>query len=93
MPSSLHPFNLPLPLELAVNILFDVVVEPADEDVFVAEALHDVVRLVSFFEQDDLRVLLEGDFLRKTDLTRITTTLIICQIKPKMMCYLFSKMN
>ena len=55
--------------------------------------MHDIIWFVWFFEQDDLRVLFERNFLRKADLSGWWSTLIICQIKPRMMCSRFYKMN
>lgn len=74
-------------------VLLDVVVDPADEDVLVAELIHDVVRLIWSFEEDDLGDPFERNFAGDVDLSGGEGTLIICQMRPRMMCYRFSMMR
>ena len=69
------------------------VVEPSNQNLFIAETLHDIVGFVCFFEENDLWILFKRDFLGNADLSGMSLTLMICQIKPRMMCYLFSMMN
>ena len=71
------------------SVFLDVVIDPADENFFVAQFLHGVVCLFGEFEEYYLWVSFERDFGGDIDLSVWESTLMICQMMPRMMCYRF----
>ena len=69
------------------------IVDPPQEDFFVSQFLHDIDWLIFFSQEHDLRMLFESDFAAQINLCYDYFTLIICQMRPKTMCYLFYMMR
>ena len=75
------------------SIFLDVVVDPPQQNLLVAQSLHDVGRFVFLPEDADFREMFEGDFAADVDLGGGGGTLMICQMRPRTMCSLFSMMR
>lgn len=69
------------------------IVDPSQQNLLIAQSLHDIGGFVFPPEDADFGEMLEGDFAADVDLGVGGGTLMICQMRPRTMCSLFSMMR
>lgn len=65
------------------------IIKPSNEYLFITHFLHDIILLALSTKDTDFRMSFKCYAIRDVDLSKEGCTLMICQIRPRTMCYLF----